>query len=89
MIDLLEHFCVISLASENTHVAASLLSFFLTLVHEEHHGKNVNQSIDKEPIDFVTKKDVSIASHFSHGDSLGAIHHFLGMYRRSLKEMRF
>ena len=70
-------------------MAAGLLSLFRTLVHEEHHGKNGNQSIDKEPIDSVTEKDVSIASHFFHGDSLGAIHQILDTYRRTLKKMQF
>ena len=40
---------------------------------------------DKEPIDSVTKKDVSIASHFSHRDFLRAIHQTLGMYRGAVK----
>ena len=55
----------------------------------EHHGTNGNQSVDKEPIDSVTKKNVSIAPDLSHGDSLGAIHHFPGVYRGSLMKMRF
>ena len=68
------------------YMAAGLLSLFPTLILGEHHGTNGNQSIDKEPIDSVTKKDVSIASHLSHGDSLGAIHHFPAIYRVSLKK---
>ena len=47
-----------------------------------------NQSKDKKPIDSVTKKYVSIASHFSHGDSLGASHQFPGIYRVSLKKWK-
>ena len=67
-------------------MAASLLSLFPTLVHEEHHGKNGNQSIDKESIDSVTKKHVNIVSHFSHGDSIRANHQFPGIYRGSLEK---
>ena len=78
-----------SQGSFGDHVAAGLLSLFPTLVHEEHHGKNGSQSIDKESIGSVTRKDVSIASHFFHGDSSGAIHHFPGIYYGSLKKMRF
>ena len=66
-------------------MAAGLLSLFPTLVHEEHHGTNGNQSIDKESIDSVTKKDVNIVSHLSHGDSSGASHQFPGIYRGSLE----
>ena len=36
----------------------------------------------------MTKKDVSIASHFSHGDSLRAIHQIPGIYRGSLKKIQ-
>ena len=54
-------------ASQERDLAAGLLSLFPTLILGEHHGTNGNQSIDKEPIDSVTKKDVSIASHLSHG----------------------
>ena len=68
------------------YLAASLLSSFPTLVHEEHHGTNGNQSIDKESIDSVTKKHVNIVSHFSHGDSIRANHQFPGIYRGSLEK---
>ena len=68
-------------------MAAGLLSLFPTLILGEHHGTNGKQSIDKEPIDSVTKKDVTIASHLSHGDSLGAFHYFPVIYRASLEKM--
>ena len=45
----------------------------------------INQK-DKEPIDPVTKMGVSIASHFSHGDSVRAIHQIPGIYRGSLEK---
>ena len=54
----------------------------------DHHQKDGKWVKDKEPIDSVTKKDVSIAPHFSHGDSSRAIHHILGIYRGSLKKMQ-
>ena len=46
------HFSVLGDFQRGGDLAAGLLSLFPTLVHEEHHGKNGNQSIDKESIDF-------------------------------------
>ena len=55
-------------------MVAGLLCCCPMLVHEEHLRKNGKWSKDKEPNDSVTKKDVSFASHFSHGDPSRAIY---------------
>ena len=55
--------------NENRDLAAGHLSLFPHYITESHHRKDGIWSINKKPIDSVTRKESKVASHLSSGDS--------------------